>query len=63
MIVDLGDLDNSWGILTPGQSGIPRSPHYDDQIDDWLKKGYHRLLFSRDEVVKNTKKLLTLTPK
>ncbi len=62
MIVDLGDLDNSWGILTPGQSGIPRSPHYDDQIDDWLKKGYHRLLFSRDEVVKNTKKLLTLIP-
>jgi acyl-homoserine lactone acylase PvdQ len=44
--------------LTPGQSGIPR-PHYDDQIEDWLKMSYHRQLFSRDEVVKNTEKLLT----
>lgn len=62
MIVDLGNLDNSWSILTPGQSGIPKSPHYDDQIGDWMNKGYHRMLFSRDAVVKNTRHIQQLNP-
>lgn len=62
MIVDLGDLDNSWTILVPGQSGVPKSPHYDDQVDDWLNKGYHRMLYSREAVMKNTSHLLRLSP-
>ncbi|MEJ0064985.1 MAG: penicillin acylase family protein [Caulobacteraceae bacterium] len=30
MVVDVGDWDNSRIINSPGQSGDPASPHYDD---------------------------------
>jgi penicillin G amidase len=62
MIVNLGDLSDSWSMLTPGQSGIPRSPHYDDQIDKWLNKGYHRILYYRTDVQEGAKNTLKLTP-
>lgn len=33
------------------QSGHPGSPHYDDQVADWLAGKYHRLPLDRDEIV------------
>jgi penicillin G amidase len=33
-------------ILPPGQSGLPLSRHFDDQIEDWLTGGYKRVHFS-----------------
>lgn len=39
-IVDLGDLEASRWILAGGTSGDPRSPHYADQIEPWLRGGY-----------------------
>ncbi|MFP4346568.1 MAG: penicillin acylase family protein [Anaerolineales bacterium] len=50
MIVDLGDLRNSLGLLAPGQSGRLASPHYDDQIEAWFTGDYHPLLFVREDV-------------
>ena len=32
-IADLSDLSRCYGLLAPGNSGRPDSPHYDDQID------------------------------
>jgi penicillin amidase len=52
-IADLGDLDHCWGILAPGQSGHPASPHYQDGIPSWFKGEYHPMLFRRDEVEAN----------
>jgi len=39
-IVDLGDPDASRWIIAGGVSGDPRSPHYADQIELWLRGEY-----------------------
>jgi penicillin amidase len=50
MVVDVGDWDRSRVINTPGQSGDPRSPHYDDMAPLWARGEYVPLLFSRRAV-------------
>ncbi len=60
-IADLSDLNHCYGLLSPGQSGNPVSPHYDDQIDAWFKQGYHPMVFSREDVEKNAKSKLTIS--
>lgn len=62
MIVDLGNLDNSLGLLTPGQSGNPASPHYDDQIEAWFTGDYHPMLINRQKIEALSPNLLRLTP-
>lgn len=62
MIIDLGDLRNSMSVLTPGQSGNPASPYYDDQIAAWYQAGYHPMLFDRQDIEKQAHHRLTLTP-
>ncbi len=61
-IIDLSDWDNSVGTNVPGQSGQPGSPHYDDLVSLWANGEYFPLLFSREAIVENTAKLLTLRP-
>ncbi len=39
-IVDLGDPDRSRWIIAGGVSGDPRSPHYADQLELWLRGEY-----------------------
>jgi penicillin amidase len=39
-IVDLGDPEASRWIIAGGVSGDPRSPHYADQIEFWLRGEY-----------------------
>ena len=41
-LVDLGQLEESRDICAPGQSSHPLSPHYADQLPDWLKGETHR---------------------
>jgi penicillin amidase len=62
MIVDLGNLENSCAILTPGQSGRPGTAHYDDQIEDWFEGNYHPMLFTEAQLAKQPLKMLRLTP-
>jgi len=50
MVADVGDWDESRVINTPGQSGDPRSPHYDDMATLWASGDYVPLLFSRPAV-------------
>jgi penicillin G amidase len=61
-IADLGDLSRSLGLLAPGQSGLPASPHYADNIQAWFTGGYHRMLFSREDIDKEAKDVLRLEP-
>lgn len=60
-IADLNDLNHCYGLLSPGQSGNPVSPHYDDQIDAWFKQGYHPMYFSREDVIHHAKSKLILS--
>jgi penicillin amidase len=62
MIVDLGDLRNSVSMLAPGQSGIPTSPHYDDQIGSWFEGVYHPMLYERKDVLESSTQKLSLMP-
>ena len=63
IIVDLSNLDNSLGLLAPGQSGNPSSPHYDDQVQSWFKAGYHSMYYSSSQVNQYTVHLLKLIPR
>lgn len=46
-----------------GQSGQPGSPHYDDQLDDWLNGRYHELPLSDEPITTKNTGTQTLTPK
>ena len=61
-IADLSNLNNCWGMLVPGQSGHPASPHYSDGIQPWLNGSYHPMLFQRSQVEKNLSAQLDLKP-
>jgi penicillin amidase len=62
-ITDLGDLTRALGVLPAGQSGLPASPHYDDQLPLWLAGEYHPLLMERAEIEKSAEARLVLTPR
>jgi len=61
-IADLGDLDHCLGLLAPGQSGQPGSPHYADQVDAWFNQGYHVMLYQRAEIEEALEARLELVP-
>ncbi|NNG08359.1 MAG: penicillin acylase family protein [Desulfobacteraceae bacterium] len=61
-IYDLKDWDQSLGSVVPGQSGMFGSPHYDDQMEMWLKVEHHPLYYSREKVEAEAKHLLLLKP-
>lgn len=61
-IADLSDLRRAWGLLAPGQSSHPASPHYDDGVRAWFEAGYHPLLFTREEVEQDAEAHLHLKP-
>ncbi|MFS0515435.1 penicillin acylase family protein [Nostoc sp. UIC 10607] len=63
MIVDLGNLDNSVAIHTPGQSGHAFHNHYNDMVDSWRKIEYHPMLWEQKNVTNNTTATLKLIPK
>ncbi|RCJ25822.1 peptidase S45 [Nostoc sp. ATCC 43529] len=63
MIVDLGNLDNSLGIHTPGQSGHAFHRHYKDMVDPWCQIEYHPMLWQKTNVAANTTATLKLMPK
>jgi penicillin amidase len=61
-LADLSDLRNSLGLLAPGQSGQPGSPHYDDQVQGWFDGGYHPILTTREEALREQEAVLDLAP-
>jgi penicillin G amidase len=62
MVVDLGDLTRSVVVNSTGQSGHPRSAHYDDQIVPWQETEGHPMLWTREQVDAATESVLILRP-
>lgn len=61
-VLDLADWDRSVFTSTPGQSGQPGSPHYDDLLPMWANGEYAPLAFSREAVEASTANRLILEP-
>jgi penicillin G amidase len=59
-VVDAGDWDQAWSIVSPGQSGHPASESYDDQVDLWLRARYRPMVFGRRASELAAKHRLTL---
>jgi len=61
-IVDLANIDNSYSVITIGQSGQPLDKHYKDQTPLWLKGDYHRALMNHETIQNSGFDLLRLVP-
>lgn len=61
-VLDFADWDRSVFTSTPGQSGQPESPFYNDLLPKWAAGEYLPLLFTRAAVEANTAHRLILEP-
>ncbi len=62
MIVDTEDFDRTLASNSPGQSGDPDSPFYDNLFGEWIDNRYFPLFYSRDRVESVTAEILRMTP-
>jgi len=62
MVLDVGNWDDNRFVLAGGQSGNPFSPHYDDQLQLWLKGEAMVMPWSEESVQAATVATLRLTP-
>jgi penicillin G amidase len=63
LIADLADAQGGlWAVDVGAQSGHPGSPHYDDQLDDWLNGRYHFLPLNAPPVDSTDRDVLHLKP-
>src|SRR5687768_9749415 len=63
LIADTSDWDKTRHGITLGQSGIPSSPHWKDQLDDWRAVTPRVFPFSEPAVANATKHTVVLEPK
>ena len=63
MVVDVGNWDDARMTNAPGQSGDPRSPFYDNLLENWATEGHVPMLFSREKVEESAVLTISLTPK
>jgi penicillin amidase len=61
-IVDTGDWNQAWSVISPGQSGHPASANYDDQIELWRNVRYRPMIFGRETAELAAKHQLVLKP-
>ncbi len=62
-IADPGDWDKTQNGIPLGESGIPNSPHWKDQLDDWRNVTPRALPFTKASIESATKETMVLTPK
>lgn len=62
-ITSPNNWDNTRHVIPLGESGNPKSPHYKDQFDGWLKDEIPVFPFSKTAVEKAAKELMVLQPK
>lgn len=62
IVVDVGRWDSSVAMNSPGQSGDPRSPHYDDLFAPWADDQAFPLLYTRSAVLGVTETRIVLLP-
>jgi penicillin amidase len=63
LIADPGDWDMSQHGISLGQSGIPTSPHWTDQLADWRAVTPRAFPFTDAAVEKATRQMIQLQPK
>jgi penicillin G amidase len=62
LIADPGDWDKTRHGITLGQSGLPSSPHWKDQLEDWRNVTPRAFPFSKAAVASATKISLLMEP-
>jgi penicillin amidase len=62
LIADLAAPEHSISLLAGGQSGLPNSKHYADQVGAWVSNRYHALLFDRTAIDRAALGRLLLAP-
>jgi len=62
MIVDLSNLENSFTVLTTGQSGHAFHPHYIDMAELWGNNQLHPMLWDKKQIQEAQEGKLTLIP-
>ncbi len=62
-LVDLADVEHSFSVIAPGQSGQCLSDHFDDQLPLWLQGQYHSVSMNQTEISLVSKQHLFLKPK
>ncbi len=63
IIVDTGDWDRTVGSNTPGQSGDPDSPFYDNLFELWANDRFFPVFYSRGRVESVAAERRVLTPR
>jgi penicillin amidase len=61
-IADPGDWDRTQHGITLGESGLPSSPHWQDQLADWRGVTPRVFPFSRAAVERATREIIVMTP-
>lgn len=62
LIVDLADPHAGlWAVDAGSESGHPGSPHYDDQLPEWLTARYHSISLKSDAPPRHPEATLTLS--
>ena len=62
LIADLSDWDKTQHGIALGQSGLPKSPHWTDQLADWRAVTPREFPFTSAAVTKAAKETLVLQP-
>ena len=60
IIVDTGDWDRTVGMNSPGQSGDPDSPFYDNLFEMWANDQFFPVYYSREKVDGAAREVLVL---
>lgn len=63
LIADPSNWDKTQHGITLGESGLPSSPHWKDQLDDWRAVTPRVFPFSDAAIAKATRDIVTLEPK
>lgn len=58
-----GNWDETRHVITLGQSGNPKSPHFKDQLNDWKSGNSPVFPFSKEAVEKAAKEIIEMTGK
>ncbi len=63
LIADPSDWDKTQQGIALGESGLPSSPHWNDQLQDWRDVKPRAFPFTDQAITKATKETITLEPK
>ena len=61
-LIDVYSPEDSWSIIPTGNSGNFMSPFYDDQAQMFIQSQYRKILFTDEQIKKNSSHVLYLLP-